>query len=195
MNVTLPLFDGGAFSKKRTAAVEAHLARLWARRSADFLSAAKGYDVVPLEDIGDDRPVLDALTAWSADGHRDEIPPPETAQSVAALAERLSIDGFLVIHGLQRSPNVTTVLTILTASLTWPLIAVESRQAYEAAIVEAATGRIVWRANVWRASPLLGDPHVVKLEPKDLFDGIEHAVPAVLIQPRASNQPVKEDTA
>jgi hypothetical protein len=180
VDVTLPLF-GGAFSEKRTRAAEEQLAQGWRWGSELFLTGAKGYEVVRVEDLGEELAVLDALAVWAAAAEADQMAPPETARAAAAAGQRLSVDGFLIIRGLERAPNVTTILTILTASLTWPLILLENRQEYRAVIVEAATGRIVWRANVWQSSISMDNPRP-KLMPEALFRDIEHAVPKVLAE-------------
>ena len=180
VDVTLALFKG-AFSKERTRAVAESLAATWGTGSAGYLSAAKGYEVIRLEGHGEDHAALASLAAWAMDAGRDQTPPPELAQATAALARRLSVDGFLVVRGLQRSPNVTSVLALLTASLSWALIPLESRQEYRGVIVEGASGRLVWRANVWQASIEIGDAHErFRIAPARLFENIEHAVPAAL---------------
>jgi hypothetical protein len=180
MDVTLPLF-GGAFSEPRTRDAEARLAATWAGRTTAFLSGTKGYEIVPLEALGAGEAALSALADWAPDAEEDATAPPDTAAAVASLARRLGVDGFVAVRGLQRAPNASLVLTILTASLTWPLIALENREAYRAAVVEAATGRVVWRARVWHASPFLGGA-ARRLNPEDLFGRIEHAVPIVLTE-------------
>ena len=52
---------------------------------------------------------------------------------------------------------------------------------YRGVIVEGASGRLVWRANVWQASIEIGDAHErFRIAPARLFENIEHAVPAAL---------------
>jgi hypothetical protein len=175
VDVTLPIF-GGLFSKDRTRAVEAQLAKIWSVRSAMLLSEDKGYDIVPVEDDGSSPAEFAALAAWAMGSGTDERPGPELARFAAAQAHRLQVDGFVVIRGLRRSPTVTTVLTLLTASLAWPLIPFESREEFRGVIVEAATGRVVWRANAWHAFFKIDEPPP-PVAPQELFGSLEHALP------------------
>ena len=178
IDATLELFHG-AFSKARTQAAEADRGRAWAWGTEAYLASAKGYEIVRLDDMSEDAAALATLTAWAEDGRADQTPPADTASAIAEMARRLSVDGFVVVRGVERAPRLTPILMILTASLSWPLIAVENRQNYHADVIEAASGRIVWRANLWKASPVL---QYVPFGPADLFRDIEHAVPSVLAQ-------------
>jgi hypothetical protein len=192
VDVTLPLFDG-AFSKTRSAAAGAAVARIWGSETARVLEV-KGYEVVQLdlyEDMAEAKlgvsweqavAHLDELATWARTSADGEPPPERVTAALTAVVRRLGVDGLVIVQGSRRAANVSTVLTILTASATWPLMFAEGRETFRADIFEVATGRIVWRGTAWHHLGTPGGQSVPLVTPTQVFEMLEPAIPKVLTE-------------
>lgn len=154
------------------------------------LSEYKGYEVIPLhlyEDMSPERlgvsaeeleKQIEALAEWARSSGDGQASPEQVARIVSSIGRPFNADGILIIQGSRRYANFTTLLTILTASLTWPLIFLEGKEELRADVYEVSTGKIVWRRI--RTGPIAW-PDLPPLV-ADLFRELEHAVPRALIQ-------------
>ncbi|MFQ5539137.1 MAG: hypothetical protein ACE5FB_01955 [Candidatus Binatia bacterium] len=172
-------------SENLRAAGEASVQRALLSQTINLLSSL-GYDVVPLEiyeDIYQEKltispaemqDYLDVLAEWASTFSDGEEPPENVANIVSKIGRPLNVDGLVVIEGLTKPPNITGVLAVLTASLSWPLIFLEGKSELRTDIYEVSSGRIVWRSRV--RDVYGGAPNMMLGR---LFDQLEGAVPLV----------------
>lgn len=143
---------------------EAIIQRSLLGQATNHLSRDKGYDAIPLEVYEDMYPqvlglspegmlqYMDLLAEWALESSDGEAPTAEIVNIVTKIGRPLNMDGLVIIQGATRHPNITSILAVLTASLSWPLIFLEGKVELQADMYEVASGRIVWRSKVRDAS-------------------------------------------
>jgi hypothetical protein len=164
-----------------------------------LLNDWKGYEAVPIdlyEDVLREKLNLsheqiqkhmDVLADWAKEPTNGEDPPEEIADLVSRIGLALNVDGLLFIQGFNKPPNYTMALTILTASLAWPLLSLEADNELRAGIYEVSSGNIVWSRKVSITPILLDQPTQDEIaDPKHwarlLFEPLENAIPKVLVE-------------
>jgi hypothetical protein len=164
-----------------------------------LLNDWKGYEAVPIDLYEDvlreklnpsDEQIqkhMDVLADWAKESTNGEDPPEEIADLVSRIGLALNVDGLLFIQGFNKPPNYTMALTILTASLAWPLLSLEADNELRADIYEVSSGKIVWSRKVSITPILLDQPTQYEIaNPKHwarlLFEPLEYAIPKVLVE-------------
>ncbi len=159
----------------------------------ELLVNTKGYDVVPMdlyEDMLPEKLYLSReqvqtrtalLLKWAASSADGEDPPRDVSNAVSALGRPLNADGLLIIQGYSKDNTAMAVLTILTASLTWPLLLASNDFAVRADIYEVSTGKIVWRASWKDIDDMWALPSDVIT--RRLFGSLEPAIPKAITKP------------
>ncbi len=164
-----------------------------------LLNDWKGYEAVPIdlhEDVLREKLNLsheqsqkhrEVLADWAKEPTNGEDPPEEIADLVSRIGLALNVDGLLFIQGFNKPPNYTMALTILTASLAWPLLSLEADNELRAGIYEVSSGKIVWSRKVSITPILLDQPTQDEIaNPKHwarlLFEPLENAIPKVLVE-------------
>jgi hypothetical protein len=176
---------------KRRPEMEASQSTLMREGATGFLRDWKGYEIIPYPEIQDTGgkeappaqsqpdPGLKTFYEWAENSEVDAPPPAEVKNLVSDLSRRFGADGVLVLQGFQRPPSTwTAVSTILTASLTWPLLFIEMKGKLRANIYEASSGRIVWRS---RMGLFDASKPIRREEIERLLGSLENAAPAALI--------------
>jgi hypothetical protein len=171
--------------------MDASLSTAMREGATGFLRDWKGYEIIPYRQIQDKGgqeappaqsqpdPGLKTIYQWAENSEVDAPPPAEVKNSVLDLSRRYGADGVLVLQGFVRPPHSWIVAsTILTASLTWPLLFIDQKSELKAHIYEASSGRIVWRSRVNCISPRKPFP---RAEVERLLGSLENAAPAALI--------------
>ncbi len=164
-----------------------------------LLNDWKGYEAVPIDlyedvlreklNLSDEQiqKYMDVLADWAKEPTYGEDPPEEIADIVSRIGLALNVDGLLFIQGFNKPPNYTMALTILTASLAWPLLSLEADNELRADIYEVSSGKIVWSRKVSITPILLDQPTQDEIaDPKHwtrlLFEPLENAIPKVLVE-------------
>jgi len=173
---------------------ELPVTREWSSMALSHLRDWKGYEVAPLELYDDMYPQklgrsrdeidrsLEALAKWAKDSPDGEPPPAEVVSTVNGIGRALNTDGLVIVQGFRREPSTWNVaLVILSASLTWPLLAVEGYFEMRADLYEVETGRIVWRHRISERRIDVDDHWPPRSAMQQLFDPIEQALPRALI--------------
>ncbi len=152
-------------------------------RAKYILRGQKGYEVIEPEiyedvyaeklgisedEMGD---INNGLTAWAKTSENGALPPESIRSMVSKLGRSLNADGLLVIQGHSHFCNAGFVMTVLTASLAFPVLMICNDYELRADVFEVASGRIVWR-NVIHGL----DERDLVIE--SLFFSIEEATPA-----------------
>jgi hypothetical protein len=165
-----------------------------------LLNDWKGYEAVPMDPYLEDvlreklnlsdeqiQKHMDELAEWAKESTKGEDPPEEIADLVSRIGLALNVDGLLFIQGFIKPPIYTMTLTILTASLAWPLLSLEADNELRADIYEVSSGKIAWSRKVSIKPILLDEPtmdrqHDPKHWSRLLFEPLEHAIPKVLVE-------------
>ena len=87
---------------------------------------------------------LVTLADWVKKLSTEAEPPEEITNLVSEIGLVLNVDGIVIIQGFEKPANLTGVLTLLTATLAWPLTLLEADNKLRADIYEVSSGRIVW---------------------------------------------------
>lgn len=167
------------------------------QRAASYLSARKGYEIVELDPaIYADRvfppanaEFLRELSNWSAGSSREDVPGPHVQALVSQARHREMVDGVLIFHIHHNCLIGNSVgrltLGVLTLGLNELLPDPKSKELYtiyRASILEAITGRPVWRkvsidhaGNIWTS----GRQDALSYE-EDFFNDLEAAIPKIL---------------
>ena len=167
-----------------------------------YLRDRRGYEGLPLDSTNhrawlsapDNRAFVEEITHWSVATDAGTDAGEMTGNLLARLAAEKTFDGLLVLHVRRRCRMANDVERGLMGILTlgfnelWPdpnLLLPYTE--YRAAILEAATGRPVWRSYL-PVHPLPGD-HFQRSAPSDpklsssldrLFESLEPAIPQLL---------------
>ncbi len=123
----------------------------------DILRSQKGYEMIDPEiykdvyaeklrisenEMGD---ITNVLTAWAKTSDNGTLPPELIRSMVSKLGRSLNVDGLLVIQGHSHFCNGGFLMTVLTASLAFPVLLICNDYELRADVYEVASGRIVWR--------------------------------------------------
>jgi hypothetical protein len=162
---------------KRIEREEAAASGLMLNSSLNLLKDWKGYELELY--CAPPGASLDALYGWAEEATFETAPPSETKELISALGRQCAADGVLVLRGYQKPPSTWVVaLTILSASLTWPLLLIESDGQLKADIIEVQSGRLVWRSRQGMTDP---SKPLKGIDVESFLWPLESAVPAVLI--------------
>ena len=177
---------------KRQPEKEAGSSTLMLVGATAFLRDWKGYEIITASEIqkpggnglpraqSQPDPALKPLYEWAMSSEVDSSPPAEVKDLVADLCRRFGADGVLVLQGFQKPPSTWNVATtMLTASLTWPLLLLEMKGGLQAHIYEGTGGGIVWRSSLRLFDP---SKPISLGEVEKLLGSVENAVPAALIK-------------
>lgn len=164
----------------------------------------KGYEVIPLDaalyrewlESPGNQSFLEEITRWSiSTGEGDQVGE-LTGKLLSRLAEEKAVDGLLVLHVRRRCEMASDALRSLRGVLTlglnelWPdADMLAPYREYRASILEAASGRPVWRGLVrpmpnppagrYAPDPATMYPVLYPTHDK-LFESLEPAVPKLL---------------
>lgn|GEM_PF-5825471 len=150
------------------------------KATLDFLENFRGYEVVIQEESiqGPTDSATNLLFDWVEKGLIGVQPPTEVQTAVSTLSGQNKADGLLLVRGFQKPPSTWNVAAVcLTASLSWPLLLMEQKGYLSADIIEASSGRIVWRIR----SPMLdASKPLSATQIQELLGSLERAVPEAL---------------
>lgn len=148
----------------------------------EYLTDEKGYVLFDAADLDADK--TRQLMAWVGREQLGARAPNDLMEIIREIGSKYLCDGVLLVNSYQ-SPRSSWVvwLTILSASLTWPLLFIENQWDSNAYIIETHSGVYVWHANAWDKmfSDLDIKPDREQLQPA-LFLDMEPAAPAVLTE-------------
>lgn len=148
----------GMFQDKQ--ALQSRMVRTLASETHQNLAIEKGYEVIPLDLYLDmSRAKLDlspeelekrvlTLSDWAKASPDGADPPEGVVHSVARIGKPFDADGILVVQGYSDPADKSLILTVLTASLTWPLILLNNDWGLRADLYEVSSGRIIWRSSM-----------------------------------------------
>lgn len=171
-----------------------------------LLNDWKGYEVISLDvydsivqeklRISSEKLQKNLLTLadWAKKSSIKAEPPEEIANLVTEIGQVLNVDGLVIIQGFEKPANLTGALTILTASLAWPLIFLEADNELRADIYEVSSGRIVW-SQATEIYETIGNldygfsnpQHGIRSSKRAvhrLFKPLENTIPKVLMEER-----------
>ncbi|MEN9315148.1 MAG: hypothetical protein RIS35_1541 [Pseudomonadota bacterium] len=164
----------------------------------------KGYEVLPLDaalyrawlESPENQPFLEEITRWSVSTGEGARVGALTGELLSRLAEGKAFDGLLILHVRRRCQMASDTLRGLRGVMTlglnemWPdADMLTPYLEYRASILEAASGRPVWRGLVrlmprptqapHAGAPAASYPMLYPTVDK-LFEGLEPAIPKLL---------------
>ncbi|MFC1896221.1 hypothetical protein ACFL0Q_06120 [Thermodesulfobacteriota bacterium] len=174
-----PYVDGEGLFNDYGFPPDEEVSRELTEKATNYLSHWKGYEAVNLNtdsqspnerllakhDI--DRYFME-LSDWSEKPENYEVPSDHIFNIVSELGRPYKADGVLIISGTRKLPSNAKVMSVvLSASLLWPILLVDTGDSFEGSIYEVPSGRIIWNV---RDAPSMGA----------ILEELESAVPEVM---------------
>ncbi len=155
------------------------VSRRYLETAVDYLANWKGYEIIRLNptDTAERHALFTSLEieniakdlmSWSEKPVDYETPAKNIIRITSKLGSATKADGILMISGVNKLPSDAKVAAVvLSASLLWPILFIDTGISFKAHIFEVNTGKVVWASSGAPSIPLL-------------FEKLENAIPKVM---------------